>query len=250
MGEAIVSADGRRIVCRPDRETPPESFHVYLLGQALSFALLKLGFEPLHATAVVVDGRAVGLLGDSGNGKSTLAAGFIDAGFAVLTDDVLVVHAREGQALAFPGPPRLKLFPKVAERLVADLGRASRMNGDTAKLVVPLEDPQVHNRPVPIAALYELAAPAGAPGARDVRIERMSGREAALALVRGAFNQRLVTRDRLTRQFAAAAGLAEIVEVRRLSYPRLFSRLPDVVGAILADIEVERREGETCVQQW
>jgi hypothetical protein len=68
-----------------------------------------------------------------------------------------------------------------------------------------------------------------------VRIDEMTGRDAALVLIGAAFNQRFDTRDRLTRQFEAATRLAECVPVRRLSYPRLLSRLPDVVGAVLAD---------------
>ena len=43
-----------------------------MLGQALSFALVKQGFEPLHATVAVVDDEAVAFLGHNAFGKSTL----------------------------------------------------------------------------------------------------------------------------------------------------------------------------------
>ena len=59
VGEFVVSAGGLRITCRRFDEATHESFQVYLLGQALSFALLKHGFEPLHATVVAVDGLTV-----------------------------------------------------------------------------------------------------------------------------------------------------------------------------------------------
>ena len=58
----------------------------------LSFSLLSLGYEPLHATAVVVDGEAVAFLGDCGYGKSTLGAAFLARGFPLLTDDVLALE--------------------------------------------------------------------------------------------------------------------------------------------------------------
>src|SRR5206468_5249103 len=89
VGEFLVSGDGRRIVCRQSDAGTAESFYVYLLGQALSFALVKSGFEPLHATVLVIDGEAVAFLGESGFGKSTLAACFLGAGYQVLTDDLL-----------------------------------------------------------------------------------------------------------------------------------------------------------------
>src|SRR5882672_7667534 len=50
-----VSADGRAIAACPLRRGSREAFHTYLLGQALSFALIKQGFDPLHATTVAID---------------------------------------------------------------------------------------------------------------------------------------------------------------------------------------------------
>jgi hypothetical protein len=237
MGEFLVSADGREIVCRREPSSAPEAFQVYLLGQALSFSLLKLGFEPLHATAVVVNGGAVALLGESGSGKSTLAACFVGAGHPVLTDDVLMVHETRAGVMAYPGPPRIKLFPKVAGRFVDDLSAAVSMNAQTSKLVVPLGQPHAHDRPVPVDAIYEVVPPQGVPGPQDVRIGSMTGRDAALALVRATFNQRFVNRERLARQFSASTSLAERVPVRTLSYPRLLSRLPEVVAAVVEDVE-------------
>src|SRR5205823_339252 len=92
LGEFLVSSDGRRITCAPAPESSIESFQVYLLGQALSFALVKRGFEPLHATAIAVDGEAIALLGKSGFGKSTLAACFLAADHRLLTDDLLLLQ--------------------------------------------------------------------------------------------------------------------------------------------------------------
>src|SRR2546428_1540360 len=48
LGEFLVTADGRRITCARDPDASVEAFQVYLLGQALGFALVKSGFEPLH----------------------------------------------------------------------------------------------------------------------------------------------------------------------------------------------------------
>src|SRR5438093_905500 len=39
VGEFLASGDGSRIICRQFNATTTESFQVYLLGQALSFAL-------------------------------------------------------------------------------------------------------------------------------------------------------------------------------------------------------------------
>src|SRR5690348_9893652 len=78
--EFLVSTDGRRIIGRPLSGTSGEALRTYLLGQVLSFALLKQGIEPLHSTVIVIDGVAVGLCGDCGYGKSSLAGSFLQAG--------------------------------------------------------------------------------------------------------------------------------------------------------------------------
>ena len=70
----------------------PKAHQRGMLGQALSFALIERGFEPLHGTAVVVDGVAAVFLGGSGCGKSSLAASFLATGHRVLTDDLLIVQ--------------------------------------------------------------------------------------------------------------------------------------------------------------
>src|SRR5258707_5304125 len=70
----LIPANGQRIVYGRLGEASAESIQTYLLGQVLSYALTKQGHEPLHATVVVIEGRAIGFLGESGMGKSTLAA--------------------------------------------------------------------------------------------------------------------------------------------------------------------------------
>src|SRR5213080_1250086 len=139
VGEFLVSPDGLQVRCRQFDLASTESFQVYLLGQALSFALVNRGFEPIHATVVVVNGEAVVFLGDSGFGKSTLAAPFVSAGYPVLTDDLLILQPGTDRVLAYPGPARIKLFPKAARRFLRDAASGIRMNPDTEKLILPLD---------------------------------------------------------------------------------------------------------------
>src|SRR5437763_16880780 len=58
----------------------PEAAQAYVLGTGLSYCLIARGIEPTHGTAIAINGEAVALLGDSGYGISTLAAGFVVAG--------------------------------------------------------------------------------------------------------------------------------------------------------------------------
>jgi hypothetical protein len=148
VGEFLVAANGGCIRWRRFDESSIESFQVYLLGQALSFALVKQRLEPLHATVVTVDDRAVAFLGNSGAGKSTLAACFLEAGHRLVTDDLLLLHEESGRLLAYPGPPRLKLFPEIAGRFFPQIADGVAMNVDTEKLILGLDARMKETAPV------------------------------------------------------------------------------------------------------
>lgn len=234
--EFLISADGRRISYRALEGSTPESFAVYLLGQVLSFSLVAIGTEPLHGTVVSIDGRAIALLGDCGYGKSTLGAALLARGARFVTDDVVALSARAGRWAVHPGVPRIKLFPAVARRLLGSNLRSSPMNAITPKLVIPLGAARIVSRAVPLAAIYVLSKPR--PGRRAIRIEPLSRADALIEVIRGAFNLLVVSRKRLTNQFAFAADLATSVPIRRVSYPRTFAALPGVCDAIASDLNL------------
>jgi hypothetical protein len=236
LGEFLVSADGGRITCRRFDEALPESFQVYLLGQAISFALVKNGLEPLHATCVVIDGKAVAFLGNSGFGKSSLAACCLEAGHRLLTDDLLVLQATPAGFQAYPGPPRIKLFSEMAGRFLGEIPSGMPMNNESQKLVMPLESERICSDPVLLAALYAITAPGETEQEQGVRIEPVSSREAFVLLMNNVFNYVIADPMRLQRQFRAMTGLAAVAPVKRLSYPRLAEALPLVREAIVADL--------------
>ena len=239
--EFLISADGRAILGRPLREDSREPFHTYLLGQALSFALIKQGFEPLHATSVTVDGGAVAFLGDCGDGKSSLGAAFVQAGHQLLTDDLLVLSERGGRFTAYPGPPRIKLFPEIARSMLPSHAAGTPIGNTTPKLVIPLDRRQVSACAMPLRAIYVLGPPTPRDSVRkSVTIRRLSKRDACLALLQHPFNTAVTDSRRLSGQFAFTTTLAANVPVKTIRYPRTVDLLPAVREAILSDVLRDR----------
>lgn len=232
--EAVVSGDGGEVRCRALPGAPPEVLHGYLLGATLSFALINLGIEPLHATVIVVDGAAVGLMGDCGYGKSSLAAAFLAAGHRVLTDDLLVLSPNGTAFTAEPGAPRIKLFPNMARRILGPRVRGTPMNGLTPKMIIALSARQRVREAVPLRALYVLSPPGG--HASRVQLRRLTGRAACLALVQNTFNMAVTDAGRLQRQLALTGSVATRVPMKRLSYPRRPAMLAAARDAILTDL--------------
>lgn len=236
----LVSPDGHDVQFHKLADVPTESLVTYLLGQALSFPLLTFGFEPLHATAVNVGDGAIAFVGDCGYGKSTLAAALVARGLQVLTDDLLVLEQQNGQWMAHPGIPRLKLFPSVARRVLGCHSLSVPMNRRTSKLVVPLEHCSCL-RAMPLKAVYVLPEPGGAGrSCTSVTIEPLAAAEAFLEVIRAAFNLQVTDRPRLANQFAFAERMAASVPIRRLTYRRSLAALPAVCDAVLADAGASR----------
>lgn len=238
--EFLVSADGHRIWGHALPGGTLERLQTYLLGQVISMALVKQGVEPLHATAVVVDGQAVAFLGNTGYGKSTLGAAFMRAGFAVLTDDLLVIVKSRGQFMAQPGPARIKLFPESAEALLPEPISGATMNPDTPKLILPLDERQAWSNSAPIRTLYLLSEPNAESPSYEIEIRRPSRRAACIALVKNTFNTVIQGPDRQARQFNTATELAAGLDIKSLTYARDLGRISQVVDAVLADV---RRTG-------
>ncbi len=234
--EFVVSGDGRRIAWRSLNGGNPEPFQNYLLSQVLSFALVRQGIEPLHATSVVIKGEAVAFLGDCGYGKSSLGAAFLQAGYHLLTDDLLVLKEKGKGFLAYPGPTRIKLFPEIAKSLLGQQFKATPMNHLTPKLIIPLDGHQSFRTAAPLKAIYVLTQPTAASRNDRIAIRHLPARQAFVALLKNTFNTMIIEPGRLKRQFVLATRLAARVPLKSLSYPRTLTRLPAVRQAVHSDL--------------
>lgn len=141
-GAIRVDPSGAVVVTALGPDADPERWQMLLVGQGLPLAAVLRGLEPLHASAVVMGGRAVALAGPPGGGKSSLAAALVARGATFLTDDVLAVESSGGTGLlAYPGPsrPGLDRHPDPVE-LAAVCLLQRRAAGARAR-AAPLEAP-------------------------------------------------------------------------------------------------------------
>ncbi len=236
----LVSPCGHRIICGLLGAVPLESFQTYALGRAFSFALVKMGYEPLHAATVVVDGRAVAFMGASSFGKSSLAACFVAGGYRLLTDDVLRLYWSGSRYVASPGPPCLKLLPSVARKFLGGVEAGVVMNpreehARAPKRVFPLSPMQCTSVPVPLGAIYAVTAPREVYRKQRIKIGALSPLQALVKVLSFTHNDKLIDSNRLTRQLEAARRLIAAVPVRSFAYPRVLASLTEVKDALLAD---------------
>ena len=145
--EFVVSPDGRRIAGRSLSTTSAEAFHAYLLGHVLSYRSSQARNRSAPRYGRCRRRPGIAFLGDCGYGKSSIAASFVEAGHRLLTDDLLVLKSSVDGLAAFPGPPRIKLSPKMARAFFETQSCGVPMNKFTPKLVVPLRADQIQQTP-------------------------------------------------------------------------------------------------------
>jgi hypothetical protein len=231
----VVSSDGSDILGHAETVLAPNALRAHLLGPVVSFALLRLGQEPLHSTALTIDGAAFALLGDSGVGKSTLAAAFLRSGAKMLTDDLLVVHCEDDMPVAQPGLQRIKLMPDAAARW-SDQQTGSLFHPGSPKRVFTLGAGLFSADPAPLRSCFVLER-----GSDSVACTRLTIREAMRQLAASTFNTLDARPERLRNHLSHSARLAERVPVFRLELPDDLEAIASVVQVVRATLDATLR---------
>lgn len=216
-------SDGREIILEAREGVPDRNLRLFLLGSAMGLILHQRGLFPLHANAVELHGSAIAVAGASGAGKSTLAAWFARNGSRIVGDDVIALKAVTDEVLAYPGPPRVRLWREAMERFGLDHEGLEPRYGDDAveKWDLPVAIDQLVADPLPLRAVYVLE------DGPEIAIERFGGAAAASALFdhtyRGGFADRRP--EWQAEHWRAVAAVAASVPVFRLARPRDLSQL-------------------------
>jgi hypothetical protein len=194
-----ISSGGQTIV-RVANVTP-DLDHEILTGPALVLALAMRGTWCLHASAVMQSDRALLFLGESGQGKSTLAAHLAaDHHFRLVADDILPVTTGKTGLNVWPRFPQLKL---------------------------PLDSQPGTLLPESIPAgwicVLTDTEPEKTPG-----LKPLSRSRALQALVSHTAGTRLLEPELLAKHLTFCAQVAEHIPFYALSYPHRKDALPEI----------------------
>jgi hypothetical protein len=202
----LIAPDGIELICDPQPES--SEWIALLPAQALPLAATLRGFEVLHASGVVLGGRAALFTGPPGAGKSSLAAALLHRGAELLSDDTVALQLREGVLVAHPGAALLQLQAAEHERL--SLHERAVLGAPTAVLGKQRYSPSVSASPAPFGNLFLLErATHGAP------VERIEAVD-PFVLLASTFNLSVRTPERLTRHLDMAVALAATGRIHRL----------------------------------
>lgn len=183
---------------------------------------------PLHASCVLIDGRAVAITAPSGTGKSTLAAALVSAGHRLLSDDICVIRfAEDGAVMALPGAPRLRLYD--------DSANAVGQGSNTVPIACAVRDKRGWDRPVADPAPRPLAAILRLERAATAGLEHLTGLSAINPMQDIIYRAPLGLRLGRGRElFRGLTRLADKVPIYRMTRPEGFDSLAELVRLVVA----------------
>jgi hypothetical protein len=231
MADFDVARDGKTVRAWPAAGLSSGTLEHLWLNQVLPLALTLQGRLVLHGSAVSIDGRGVAFLGNSGMGKSTLAASFAVCGTHFLTDDGLLLGEDGGWPTVVPSHPSVRLWQDSEEALLPPgSARAPAVCfTDKARL---LAGPSIAFRPepAPLGCVYFLDD----QEVGEVTITPMKPAEVMISCVKNSFLLDIDEQEQLSNHFNELARLAELPIHFRLDYPRQYEHLPTVRQAIVS----------------
>jgi hypothetical protein len=205
----FTALEGRRVIVSVSTRDEPETVARAVLTGGLNAVAYQRGLLPLHASAIEIGQNCLAFCGESGAGKSTVAAALAQAGYPLLCDDLVVVHVdRDGCPLVWPSIMRPKLTRHSMELLDGTVTALSPVAEWDMKAVTQVGQRASYG-PRRLAAIYLF-------GSGEAAMCRLSRLEAATMLYRCLRN----------REWLERAGTAAAVRQRWLE---LVSRIPIIL---------------------
>ena len=229
LADFVVTGD--TVTCHPLPGCRDDSLRHLLLDQVIPRLWAHRGNLVLHASAVVLpDGSVVAFLGESGWGKSTLAAALQSRGCQLLSDDSISLGSEDGHALLTPSYTGLRLN----DDSIAVLG----LEGQTWSSVSHYSDKRRFDPATeegtdatfPLHTLYVLREP---EPLADISMETVAGAKIVTTLIKRSFLLDVRDTTSAKQQLQQATSLlSAIPQVRTLAYPRDY-RLLDSICTLL-----------------
>jgi hypothetical protein len=238
VGKFLVRG-GQEILIDPLPDVAEAVLRLPLLGAVLAVALHQRQQLVLHASAVATQDGAVLFLGQSGQGKSTMAASLCQFGATLMSDDVAPIQIRPTEKpLLQPGFPQIKLWPDALSATTGDSAIAFRpVHPEVEKVIYPACQ-LFCTRALPVQRIYILTT------GDTLAIQPLSPQIAMTQLLANSFVSMLLGKQFVQIPGAAqhlshCATLVKQVPVYQLQRPRDLALLPDIARLIQTGAEAD-----------
>jgi hypothetical protein len=206
----------RRIVVERFAECDSTRMWTLILGAGTSIVGFRRGFVPLHASVVKANDGCVALAGQSGFGKSTLAASLDSFGYSLHADDLCLIQPGANSVFDVGGGVReLRLWDDAVEILDWSAREPYATIPEIPKSVYRLKP-----EPISLLPLRRIYALAFSEESTPPGIYRLKGVEAMQTLI-GCLRMRpgLLSIGSRQRTFESLAAIGREIAIYRLVRP-------------------------------
>lgn len=228
-----VIREGARILISPLPGSDEGKVRVYLLGTCMGVILMQRKILPLHGSAVVIDGKAYAFVGESGAGKSTIAAVLLNQGYQLLSDDVIAVSLSPDELpMVTPSYPQQKLWKESIDKLGMKSSEFRPLYQELTKYAVPVSD-QFRNEPVPLAGVFEIVK----TDREQFEIRHVQGIQRLPIFMQHTYRNFIVPRLGLERwHFAISSSIVSRIHVFQLGRPSVGFTAHELATEILSKV--------------
>lgn len=228
----LIDADARRIRVESTQGLAPNTLEHLIVDQLLPRVLSHRGALVAHASAVRIQGRAIGFLGHSGWGKSTLAGLLHHAGHRLLSDDCALLVPIGAATCVVPAYPSLRLFEDSIGQTLGEDVSTRPVAAYSPKQRLTLGPPEPEDSHCLLQAIYMLNDPA--TSATGHLIAPLPPAQACMALVEHSFRLDMASSMHATALLAQAASVLRRVPAFALHYPRDYAANPALLETLIA----------------
>jgi hypothetical protein len=173
-------------------------------------------------------------VGDSGLGKSTLAAGFMQRSYSILSDDVVPINRSIN---AMPGYPRIKIWQDTADHFSINTQNLKYIRPGIPKYSLPL-NAAFHSKPLPVRWIYALRA----KDEDKITLEPLNGMECFQSIYNNLYNvlfmQRFMTKEHLD----ICSKLTHKISMTRVTRPTKISSLDILIDELISHMGQESHD--------
>lgn len=205
-------SNGNNIIVQAYKNCSIYDIKTYLLGTALGMLMIQRNSVAIHGGTIVVDNKAITIVGDTGAGKSTLTSGLRIKGYPFMADDVSVLS----ESMVNFSYPQQKLCKDAMKSFGYDLNDYTMIDDDREKYVVPVKDNFIM-KPMKLSAIFEVSISDDI----DVSIEEIKGSEKLKILMKNIYRVEILNIVGFNQQyFKACVNLMNNIHLYKIKRPK------------------------------
>lgn len=132
--------NGNKITVQPVDGADVQELSLFILGSAFGFLMHQNNVFPLHGSTVDLGKGCITLVGHSGAGKTSLASGFVERGYKLLTDDVSRIECIDTVFYVHPSYPSQKIWKDGIDKLALNYEPKHRVLYELEKFYIRSRD--------------------------------------------------------------------------------------------------------------